>query len=78
MCNTYCFSTATIVVRTRLCVALGRAYIGARTDTTQQSGQTSDKEVKINHITGHVSGYTEIDSTGMLPANNSRLSGPTK
>jgi hypothetical protein len=28
-------------------VSLGRGYIGASTDTTQQSGQTPDKEVKI-------------------------------
>jgi len=27
---------------------LGRGYIEARTDTTQQSGQTPDKEVEIN------------------------------
>ena len=31
--------------------ALGRGYIGARTDTTQQSGQTPDNEVDINRIT---------------------------
>jgi trehalose/maltose hydrolase-like predicted phosphorylase len=30
--------------------ALGRGYIGARTDTTQQYGQTPDKEVYINDI----------------------------
>ena len=30
-------------------VALGRGYIGARTDTTQQSPQTPDKQVEINH-----------------------------
>jgi len=29
---------------------LGRGYFGARTDTTQQSGQTLDKEVDIKHI----------------------------
>jgi hypothetical protein len=28
---------------------LGRGYVGARTDTTQQSGQTPDKEIDINH-----------------------------
>jgi hypothetical protein len=39
--------------------ALGRGYIGARTDTTQQFGQTPDKEVKIKNITVYVSGYTE-------------------
>jgi hypothetical protein len=38
---------------------LGRGYIAARTDTTQQSGQTSDKEVDIKNITVYVSGYTE-------------------
>jgi hypothetical protein len=46
--------------------ALGYGYIGARTDTTQQSGQTPDKEVEINNITVYVSGYTEADTTGML------------
>jgi len=42
-----------------IAVALGRDYIGARTDTTQQSGQTPDKEVEIKKITVYVSGYTE-------------------
>jgi hypothetical protein len=46
---------------------LGRGYVGARTNTTQQSGQTPDKEVDINHMTAYVSGYTETDTTGMLP-----------
>ena len=41
-------------------------YIGARTDTTQQSGQTPDNEVEIKNITVYVSGYTETDKTGML------------
>jgi len=45
------------------------------TETTQQSGQTPDKEVDINHITVYVSGYTETDTTGMLSPNNGRLSG---
>jgi DNA-binding sugar fermentation-stimulating protein len=39
--------------------ALGRGYIEARTDTTQQSGQTPDYEVEIKNITVYVSGYTE-------------------
>jgi hypothetical protein len=44
---------------------LGRGYIEARTDTTQQSGQTPDKEVEIKNITVYVSGYTETpDSRG--------------
>ena len=47
-------------------VLLGRGYIGVRTDTTQQSGQTPDEEVTINHITVYVSGYTETNTTGML------------
>ena len=34
-------------------------YTGARTDTTQQSGQTPDKEVAISHSTVYVSDYTE-------------------
>jgi hypothetical protein len=44
----------------------GRGYIDARTNTTQQSGQTPDKEVEIKNITGYVSGYTETGVTGML------------
>ena len=47
--------------------ALGYGYIGARTDITQQSGQTPDKEVEIQNITVYVSGCTETDTTGMLP-----------
>jgi hypothetical protein len=46
---------------------LGYGYIEARTDTTRQSGQTLDKEVEIKNITVYVSGYTETDTTGMLP-----------
>jgi O-glycosyl hydrolase len=46
--------------------ALGYGYIGAKNDTTQQSGQTPDQEVKIKNITVYVSGYTETDMTGML------------
>jgi hypothetical protein len=46
--------------------ALGYGYIGARTDTTQQSGQTPDKKVEIKNVTVYVSGYTETDTTGML------------
>jgi DNA-binding sugar fermentation-stimulating protein len=34
-------------------------YIKARTDTTQQSGQTPDKEVEIKNITVYVNGYTK-------------------
>jgi hypothetical protein len=67
-----------MVARTRLCVTLGRGYTEARTDSTQQPGQTPDKEIEIYHITVHVSGYIETDPTGMLSVNNSRLSGPTK
>jgi len=47
-----------------LCVRYG--YIGARNGTTQQSGQTPDKEVEIKNITVYVSGCTETDTTGML------------
>ena len=57
---------------------LGRGYIGARTDTTQQSGQTPDKEAEMDHIAIYVSGYTEADPTGMLFPNKCRLSDPTK
>jgi hypothetical protein len=45
--------------------AYGYGYIGARTDNTQQSGQTPDKEVEIKNMTVYVSGYTENDTTGM-------------
>ena len=46
-------------------IDLGYGYIEARTDTTQQSGQTPDKEVEIRSITVYVSGYTETpDSRG--------------
>ena len=45
----------------------GYGYNGARTDTTQQSGQTPDKEVELKNITVFVKGYTETDTTGMLP-----------
>jgi hypothetical protein len=44
----------------------GCGYIGARTDTTQRSGQTPDKELEITHITVYISGYAETDPTGML------------
>ena len=53
----------------------GRGYIEVRTDTTQQSGQTPDKEVDTNHITVYISGCTETDTTGMLYPNNGRQSG---
>ena len=46
--------------------ALGYGYTGARNDTTQQSGQTPDKEVEIKNITVYVSGYAEADKTGIL------------
>ena len=49
-----------------LLLTLGRGYIEARTDTTQLSGQTPDKEVEITNITVYVSGYSETDTTGML------------
>ena len=42
-------------------------HIGARNDTTQQSGHTPDKEVEIKNITVYVSGCIETDTTGMLP-----------
>jgi hypothetical protein len=40
-------------------VAVGNGYNEASTDTTQQSGQTPDKEVGIKNITVYVNGYTE-------------------
>ena len=46
--------------------AFGYGYTAARTDTTQLSVQTPDKEIEIKNITVHVSGYTETDTSGML------------
>jgi hypothetical protein len=46
--------------------ALRYCYIEARTDTTQQSGQTPDKEIEIKNITVSVNGYTETDTTGTI------------
>jgi hypothetical protein len=43
---------------------LGRGYIEARTDTSQQSGQTPDEEVEIKNIIVYVSGYTETPDSG--------------
>ena len=39
---------------------------GARNDTTQQPGQTTNKEEEIQNISVYVSGYTVTDMTGML------------
>ena len=39
-------------------VLLGYGNTGVRNDTTQQSGQTPDKEVEIKIIIVYVSGYT--------------------
>jgi hypothetical protein len=49
----------TIILLVGVNTTLGRGYIEARTDTTQQSGQTPDKKVDIKNITVYVSGYTE-------------------
>jgi len=50
--------------RDYLCATLlGCSYIEARTDTTQQSGQTPDKEVEMKNITVYVNGYTERPDT---------------
>jgi hypothetical protein len=49
-----------------IAAALGYGYIEATTDTTQLSGQTSDKKVEIRNITVYVRGYTDTDTTGML------------
>ena len=35
-------------------------------ETTQQSGQTADKEIEMQNITVFVNGCTETDTTGML------------
>ena len=44
----------------------GCGCFGARTDTTQQSGQTPDKQVQIKNVTVYITGYAETDTTGML------------
>jgi hypothetical protein len=50
------------------------AYTGARTDTTQQSGQIPDNtkynKKKINHVTVGGGGYTETDPTCLLSMYN--------
>ena len=72
VCNTEVRSSYSVCVCVCVCVcararaAFGRGCFEARTDTTQQSGQTPDKEVGIKNITVYVSGYTETDTTGML------------
>jgi hypothetical protein len=40
----------------------------SQNNTTQQSGQTPDKEVEIKNITAYVSGYTKTYTIGMLSA----------
>jgi hypothetical protein len=51
-----------------LAVSAPLAYVRAtlQPETTQQSGQTPDKEVEIKNITVYVSCYSETDTTGML------------
>jgi hypothetical protein len=41
-------------------IALGRDYTETRTDTTQQSGQTPDKEVDIRNITVYISDFNML------------------
>jgi hypothetical protein len=48
-----------VMLDTVLTSVLGYGYIEARTDTTQQSGQTPDMEVEIKNITVYVNGHTE-------------------
>ena len=51
-----------------LLLTLGRGYIEARTDTTQQSGQTPDKEVEIKNITDFLTGAQDSHlQTVMIP-----------
>ena len=57
---------------------LDSGYIGGRTDTTQQSGQTPDKEMGINHITAYVSGYTETDRPESYLPTTADCLAPTK
>jgi len=68
LCIHYTFpikSSVILATGTQSC-GLGYGYIGARTDTTQQSGQTPNKDLEIKNITVYVNGYTETDTTGML------------
>jgi len=44
----------------------------------KQTGQTPEKEVKMNHFAVDISSYNESDPTEELSSSNSRLSGPTK
>ena len=52
------FESTTPVGERRQTYDLAYGYIGARNNTTQQSGQTPDKEVETQNITVYVSGYT--------------------
>ena len=60
------FSEGEVVTILHVFGELGYGYTGARSDTTQQSGQTPDKEAEIKDITVYVRVYTETDSNGML------------
>jgi hypothetical protein len=65
----YCDTLAENLTARCICahsVLSGYGYIEAITYTTQQSGQTPDKEVEIKNITVYISGCTETDTTGML------------
>jgi len=42
------------------------SYTGARTNTTQQSGQTPDKGAEIKNISVYITGCTKIDMNEML------------
>ena len=86
-CVTKCFAWCVSVpfsalpcVRLRLNVrlALRPRLHWARTDKTQQSGQTPENAVNVTHITVYFSGKTETDTTGMLSPNNGRISGANK
>ena len=46
--------------------ALSKAPATLEPGTTQQSGQTPDKEVENKNVIVYVSGYTVTDTTGML------------
>jgi hypothetical protein len=56
-----------IVFVSRNVLASGTRYIEDRKNTTQQSEQTSAKELEKKNITVYVSGYTKTDTTGILP-----------
>jgi hypothetical protein len=59
-------------------IEIDPAKRAARTDTTQESGQTPDKEVKLGYSVAYGSGCTERDPTGVFSPSNFRLTARNK